>query len=71
MPPQQRPRRHEETLTASPWQASGRGTQKGPVERSEAGPIDLPPQHVQLVAEHDNFEILAGLVLSLRDQQPE
>jgi hypothetical protein len=71
VPAQQRLGRHEETLPASPWQSSSRGSEKGPVGTSEARPLDLSPKDIQFVAEHDDLEILGGLALAIWDQQPE
>ena len=62
--------RHEETLPASPWQSSSRGSEKVPVGTSKARPLDLSPKDTQLVAEHDDLEILGGLALAIWDQQP-
>jgi hypothetical protein len=42
-----------------------------PIGKSKAGPFDLSPQDVQLMSEHDYLEILAGLALALRNEQPE
>jgi hypothetical protein len=58
-------------LPASPGQSSSRGDEKHPIGRSKAGPFDLSPKDIQLMSEHDYLEILAGLALALRDEQPE
>ena len=71
MPAQQRLRGHEETLPAGRWQSSSRGGEKYPIGKSKAGPFDLSPKDFQLMSEHDYLEILGGLVLALRNEQPE
>jgi hypothetical protein len=70
VPAEQRPRRHEETVPASPWQSSSRGGQKCSVGGSKVRPLILATKDVQLVTEHDDLEILGGLALAIWDQQP-
>ena len=71
MPAQQRLWGDEETLPAGAWQSSSRGGEKCPVGKSKAGPLDLTPEDIQFVTKHDDLEILGGLALANRDQQPE
>jgi hypothetical protein len=41
------------------------------VGKSKAGRLGLAPKDTQLMTEHDDLEILGGLALAIRDQEPE
>jgi hypothetical protein len=63
---------HEEEVTrVTPASGPGRTLASVTIGRFELGASDFPPEHVQLVAEHENLDLLALLRTKLERQQLE
>ena len=57
MPPQERLRPDDERRPAASRQPRARGREQDPVETVEPGTLDLPLEHLQLVAEHEELDV--------------
>src|SRR5439155_19929625 len=57
VPPQQRLRPDQEGSPPIPGQDPASGCQEGPIGWSKDGPLHLPPEHGELVAQHHDLDV--------------
>jgi hypothetical protein len=57
VPVQQGGRFHQKRRPPDAWQQSARSRQEESINRPKRGPPDLPAEHRQLVAEHDDLQL--------------
>src|SRR6266496_1769254 len=58
MPAKQRGRSDDKRAPACPRQQTARGGEEDSIGRAQLGPSELATQHRELVAEHDDLELL-------------
>ena len=58
VPTQQRLGRHDPATAESAGERGGDGAEQVSVVIGEFGPVDLSSQHLELVAKHDDLEVL-------------
>jgi hypothetical protein len=68
VPPHNRVRRHQEDRPAPARKRSAQYRQQRTIGGSELGPLDLPAQHLELVAENSDLDVL-GLLAAVSSQQ--
>jgi hypothetical protein len=69
MPAQQRLRPDEERVPGAARQHPAEGRQQQPVVGLDARPVDLAAKDRQLVAEHENLQLLGSVSASDEDDQ--
>jgi hypothetical protein len=65
MPPEEGRRGDEEGDPAVPWDDPACRGEEDPVDRPQPGPARRPLQHPKLMAENEDLEVLASVVLAL------
>jgi len=71
VPPQERVRRHQEDRPAPPRKRSAQHCEQRPISGAELGPLDLAAQHLKLVTQDRNLDVLGMLGLEATKQEPE
>jgi hypothetical protein len=71
VPPQERIRRHQEGRPAPAGKRSAQHCQQRTVGGSELGPLDPAAQHLELVAQNRDLDVLGMLGLEANKQEAE
>jgi hypothetical protein len=67
MPTQKRLRRHEQSVALPPREHPGKRRQQGTIRRSQREAPLLPSEHDQLMAQHEQLEVLSEFAAPASD----
>jgi hypothetical protein len=70
MPPQQCPRSHQRRAARGAWQVAGRRREQGTIRGAKLRPRHLAAQHLELVAEDEQLEVLDVQATATANERP-